>query len=58
MVLELLIFPGVVCLCCCGAGEDLYSDPSEEELYGDVDAGKGEGTLKAGLTLSDLEEVR
>ena len=48
--------PGVVCLYCGGAGDEVYTDPPEEELlYAEVDARIGVGALSRVCSLVDLE---
>ena len=48
--------PGVVCLYCGGAGDEVYTDPPEEELlYAEVDARIGFGALSRVCSLIDLE---
>ena len=48
--------PGVVCLYRGGAGEEVYSDPSEEELlYAEVDTRIEVGALSKVCSLIDLE---
>ena len=48
--------PGVVCLYCEGAGDEVYTDPPGEELlYAEVDARIGVGALSTVCSLVDLE---
>ena len=50
------MIPGVVCLYREGAGDEVYSDPSEEVLlYAEVDARIRVGALSKVCSLIDLE---
>ena len=47
--------PGVVCLYCGGAGDEVYTDPPDEELlYAGVDPRIGFGALRTVCSLIDL----
>ena len=55
IVFELDIVLGVPCRWYVGAGEELYKDPPEEELFDDIDA--REGAVIEGIILEDLVET-